>query len=413
MLRKRITDILFFLSIGVLLFGSGYKLGQYETSSSPQNRSYTILNTVRTGSAAQLKNLNFGLFWQVWDDLQQKYVEKSNLDPQKMLYSAIKGLVASAHDPYTFFLTPDENQTSKNDLAGKFEGIGAELGMTDNRIVIVAPLKNSPAEKVGVRSGDYIDAVDGQSTKGWSLNQAVTKIRGKQGTNVKLTLDRDNKTFDVVITREQINVPSVELSYEQNIAYLKLNEFGDNTFDEWDKAVEEIAGKWEAHQIQGMVLDLRDNPGGFLDGAVYLASDFLPQGKLIVKQESTTPSESKDYYVTRQGRLLNIPLIVLVNKGSASAAEILSGALQDYKRAKLIGEKTFGKGSVQEALDLNGGSGLHVTVAKWILPNGEWINGKGIQPDITVTNQIKAGNTLTRQDDKQLDAAIQQVLSSK
>jgi carboxyl-terminal processing protease len=158
-----------------------------------------------------------------------------------------------------------------------------------------------------------------------------------------------------------------------------------------------------------MVLDLRDNPGGYLDSAVYTASEFLPMNKLVVKQESTT-SESKSYYVFRDGKLKDIPLVVLINKGSASASEILSGALRDYKRAKLIGEKSFGKGSVQEALDLKNGAGLHVTVAKWILPNGDWINGKGIEPDVKVQNELKDGETLSRDTDAQLDAAVQELV---
>ncbi len=413
MIRQKITNILLILSLAVLLFGSGFKLGEYRNK---------LLNLKTTTPESDLvtgpKDIDFSLFWEAWDKVQQKFIDKKKIDSKKMLYGAIRGMLASLDDPYTFFLTPEENKQSKDDLGGKFEGIGAQLGLKDNRIIIIAPLKNSPAEKAGVKAGDYIIKVDGQSTQGWSLTKAVSTIRGTKGTKVKITFARNGREFEKDLVREEIKVASVELSYEKmplckndcpQVAYLKLNQFGENTNDEWDEAIAQIRDKWQKRTIFGMVLDLRDNPGGYLDGAVYLASEFLPFGKTIVKQESTT-LENKDHQVARVGQLLDIPLVVLINKGSASASEILAGALRDYKRAVLIGEKTFGKGSVQEALDLKEGAGLHVTVAKWILPNGDWINSKGIEPGTKIENQIKEGNTLTREADKQLDAAIEQIL---
>lgn len=411
---KKTTTVLIFLSIGIFLFGTGFSLGKYKTKNGLQIPGGYQISALNNDS----KNIDFQLFWDTWNKIQTKYVDKKKVDPQKMYYGAIKGMVASVEDPYTFFLTPDENKQSKDDLGGKFEGIGAQLGLKNNRIVVIAPLKKSPAEKAGVRSGDYISKVNGQSVKGWTLPQAVSKIRGPKGTKVKITIERDGKESDIEIVRDQILVSSVELSYETQknctqscpqVAYIKLNQFGENTNNEWEKAVNDTQQKWAKKEIKGMVLDLRDNPGGFLDSAVYLASEFLPMGKLVVKQESTV-TESRDYLVTRNGKLLDIPLDVLINGGSASASEILSGALKDHDRAKLIGEKSFGKGSVQEALDLNNGAGLHVTVAKWILPKGDWIMGKGIEPQIKVTNQIKDGNTLTKQDDDQLNTAISEIL---
>ena len=238
------------------------------------------------------------------------------------------------------------------------------------------------------------------------MSQAVSKIRGPKNTKVKLTLERNNKEIEVTIVRQQIIISSVELSYENKIVILKVNQFGDNTNDEWNKAVREIEEKWSNKQVAGLVLDLRDNPGGYLDGSVYLASEFLPLGKLVVKQEATLYGD-KEYRVSRIGVLREIPLVVLINKGSASASEILAGALRDHNRAQLVGEKSFGKGSVQEALDLKEGAGLHVTVAKWVLPNGDWINSKGIEPKIKVTNEIKDGNTISKETDKQLEKAIE------
>lgn len=396
MKNNKLTNFLLLLSFIVLIFGSGYKLGEYKSrfiSSSPM-------------SFGQNSNINFDLFWETWNKLQERYVDQKKLDPKKMYMGAIKGMVASVDDPYTFFLTPDENKQTKDDLGGKFEGIGAQLGLKDGRIIIIAPLKDSPAEKAGVKPGDYINKVDDVLTNKWTLSQAVSKIRGPKDTKVKLTLERNSKVLDVVIVRQQIIIASVELSYEKKIAILKVNQFGDNTNDEWNRAVQNISAKWANKQIGGMVLDLRDNPGGYLDSSVYLASEFLPLGKLVVKQEATLYGD-KEYRVSRIGMLKDIPVVVLINKGSASASEILAGALRDYDRAQLVGEKSFGKGSVQEALDLKEGAGLHVTVAKWVLPNGDWINGKGIDPKIKVINEIKEGNTITKEVDKQLEKAIE------
>lgn len=410
--KNRLINILLSLSLAVLLFGSGYKLGKYQNQQ-PQNISlYSFTNTQTK------KNIDFSLFWEAWNDVEKKFIDKAKLDPQKMFYGAIKGMVSSVDDPYTFFMTPEENKQSKEDLGGKFEGIGAQLGLKDNRIVIIAPLKNSPAEKSGVAAGDFVNKVDDKSTKGWTLPQAVSKIRGAKGTKVRLTLERGSKEFELTITRDQIQINSVELSTESKknckadcakIAYLKLNQFSDTTNDEWDTAMDQIRTMWNKKGINGLVLDLRDNPGGYLESSVYLASEFLPQGKIVVKQESTT-SDSKDYFAVRPGKLLDIPIVVLINKGSASASEILAGTLRDYKRAKLVGEKTFGKGSVQEALDLKGGAGLHITVAKWILPKGDWINGKGIEPDIKITNPTLTGNSLSKEQDLQLEKAIEEIL---
>jgi len=396
MKNNKLTNILLTLSFIVLIFGSGYKIGEYKSR-------FTSLQP----AIYNQRNINFDLFWETWNKLQESYVDQKKVDPKKMYLGAIKGMVASIEDPYTFFLTPEENKQTKDDLGGKFEGIGAQLGLKNNRIIIIAPLKKSPAEVSGVKPGDFINKVDGVTTSNWTLTQAVSKIRGPKNTKVKLTLERNNKEIEVTIVRQQIIIASVEVSYEKNIAILKINQFGDNTNDEWNKAVEEINRKWSNNkQVAGLVLDLRDNPGGYLDSSVYLASEFLPLGKLIVKQEATLYG-NKEYRVSRIGVLKEIPLVILINKGSASASEILAGALRDHSRAQLVGEKSFGKGSVQEALDLREGAGLHVTVAKWVLPNGDWINGRGIEPKIKVINEIKEGNTITKEVDKQLEKAIE------
>ncbi len=394
--KIRLINFIFILAILISVFGFGYRLGE--------NKSKNILLKLTNNQNIA----NFDLFWDVWNEIEKKYVEKKKLDIEKMYYGAIKGLVASLNDPYTFFLTPEENQQSKKDLQGKFEGIGAQLGLKNNQVVVIAPLKNSPAEKAGVKAGDLILKVDEKSTKDWTLNETVSKIRGPKGTKVKLTLLRRDKEINLKITRDEISIPSIELSYEKNLAILKINQFGENTNDEWNKAVSEIKNQWDKKKIKGMILDLRNNPGGYLESSIYLASEFLPLYKLVVKQEST--NSIKEYKVLKNGQLLDIPLVVLINEGSASASEILAGALRDYKRAKIIGQKSFGKGSIQEAIDLKNGAGLHVTIAKWVLPNGDWINNKGIEPDVKVENIIEEGNTLNRENDSQLDKAIEILL---
>ena len=411
---KNITNYLLYAAVAILLFGSGYKLAEWNIKRNAREQyTYTIFNANAPVIKNQEgKNIDFSLFWETWEKVEQKYIDESKLDPQKMFYGSIKGMVASLGDPYTFFLTPDENKQTKDELGGKFQGIGAQLGLKENRVVVIAPLKNSPAEGAGLKAGDYVIKVDGESTKEWNLTQTVTKIRGEKGTKVTLTIERGGVEKDLTMTRNEINVPSIELSFEsgneKSVAHLKLNQFGDNTNEEWDKTVETIASRWNNRQISGMVLDVRGNPGGYLEGAVYIASEFLNPGSTVVTQE-TTDLDSQVYKVRRDGKLLDIPLVVIIDQGSASASEILSGALRDHKRAKLVGMKSFGKGSVQEALDLTAGAGLHVTIAKWILPEGDWINGTGIEPQIVVENTVDESNTITGDTDKQLKAAIQEL----
>lgn len=409
--KPSITNVILLISAGILLFAGGFKVGQMKgTSANSQSRFVnTSSDFARNEQAAEM---DFSLFWETWNKLEEKYVDQKKLSTEKMFYGAIKGMVASVEDPYTFFLTPEENQKSKDDLGGKFEGIGAQLGLKEGQILVVAPIKNSPAERAGVKAGDIIVKVNGESAQGLSLNEVVGKIRGEKGTKVKITMLRAGKEIDFEIARDTIQVESVELNYEDSangkIAVIKINQFGDTTNREWDQAASEVAQRYQSKEITGMVLDLRDNPGGYLESSVYIASEFLPIRSVIVKQESTIEPD-RTYTVRREGRLQNIPVVTLINRGSASASEILSGALRDYNRTELVGEKSFGKGSVQEALDLDKGAGLHVTVAKWILPKGDWINGKGIQVAHPVENTVPEGNTMSREYDKQLDKALELV----
>ncbi len=408
--KEPIINKLFLVAAFAFIFAAGYRIGDtktffgvdiFGTASKPYVSTLPGENA-KNELEVNDKNIDFSLFWEVWSRFESKYVDRAKLDTNKLFYGAIKGLVASAEDPYTFFLTPDEHKQSKESLGGRFEGIGAQLGTKDGHIVVIAPLPNSPALAAGIKAGDQITAVDGVSIEGEPVTQVVTKIRGPAGTEVTLTILRAKDEIEVKITRAKITVNIFETKYENQIVHVKMNQFGDNSILEWDKLSREIAQKYAAGTIKGLVLDVRDNPGGYLDAAVKIASDFLPYGELVVKQESL--DRKVDYRVTKNGVLQKIPVVVLINKGSASASEILAGALRDHKRAKLVGEKSFGKGSVQEVIELSGGAGMHVTVAKWVLPGGDWINGKGITPEIVIVNEELDGKNTV--DARKLDAQL-------
>lgn len=389
----------YILILALLFFAGevGYVVGKNEVRLAWQNWK-PQLSVINREPPLQ-RDVDFKLFWDVWDRLSKNYIDKSKLDPQKMLYGAISGMTHSVGDPYTVFLPPEENKAFKEDLTGtKFSGIGAQLGMKGEQIVIIAPLKGSPAEKASVRAGDFILKVNGADTFGWSLPEAVAKIRGENGTKVTLTIGREKekKPLEITIVRDTITVKSVEWEKKDRIAYLKLSRFGEGT-DDWDKVISEIVD--QKSTFQGLVLDLRNNPGGYLSGAVYFASEFIKDGT-VVQQEGSS-GEKRAYSVERKGKLTDIPMVVLVNKGSASASEIMAIALKEKGRAKLIGEKTFGKGTIQEAQELVSEAGLHVTTAKWLSPSGKSVEG-GLDPDITV-----AADENDQTKDPQLEKAIE------
>ena len=367
-------------------------------------------------------NADFSQFWLVWEKLESSYYDKTKLDPQKMLNGAISGMVGSLDDPFTVYLPPVQNDNFKQGLAGQFQGIGAELGLKDKQIIVISPLKGSPAIKAGVRAGDAILEVDGNPTSSWTLSQAVEKIRGPKGTPVALTiLSRDQKTAkEIKIIRDVITVKSVDAWVkkvkdiegvklnkalnEEKVAYISLSQFGDNTNSEWLSAINQLNLDINKEKnVKGAIFDLRNNPGGYLTDAVFIASEFLKEGSDVVIQEEN--GEQEVLRSNRKGLLTDIPVIILINKGSASASEIVAGALRDNGRATLVGETSFGKGTIQQAEDLGGGAGLHVTIAKWLTPNKTWVNGKGLEPDITVVLNSKEPDR-----DTQLEKAIQELV---
>ncbi|MEO7617771.1 MAG: S41 family peptidase, partial [Candidatus Saccharibacteria bacterium] len=323
------------------------------------------------------------------------------IDSTTALEGAREGLVAAGGDPYTVYLDAKAAKSLSDGLTGSLSGIGAEIGIKSSYVTVIAPVDGTPAQKAGLQPGDIIVKINKEDTTGMSVDTAVSKIRGKKDTQVTLTLVRGttNPAFDVTITRADIVVPSVKWSMKEgNIGYIQLARFGPDTAQLTDKAATEL----KAQGATKIILDLRNNGGGYLDAGVAVASEFLPEGKLVVEERTDGKSRDK-LNSTGAGKLVGLPLQILVNGGSASASEIVAGALHDNGVAKLIGEKTFGKGSVQEIKQLPGGAEFKVTIAHWFTPHGININKEGIKPDSEVKLTTEDFNASR---DPQLEAAI-------
>lgn len=337
------------------------------------------------------RNLDLTMFWRVLDISRKNYVDSSEIEDEELVYGAIKGMVESLDDSATVFLTPEETEEFNSASEGKyFEGIGAELGYEDGQIIVVTPLEGSPAKESGLRPGDYILKVDDyEFTSKDTVYDAVAKIRGEAGSEVILNvLHRgDIKPIDITIERREITVPSITLEYtgsNDEIALLKVSRFTESTYSEWVNNWDSKVSEINSSGVQKMILDLRGNPGGFFDAAIYTGDDFLEEG-LVISKQTDSKGSIRDYKSTKEGNLEDIELVVLVNEGSASASEILAGALQNSNRAQIVGEKTFGKGTAQKIYDLTDGSSLHLTVLKWLLPNGEQIDRESsVSPDVEV-----------------------------
>lgn len=354
------------------------------------------------------KNVDFSLFWNVWDTLSEKYYDKSKLVPAEMVYGAIQGLTSSLGDPYTMFLSPKENKVVDEDLSGSFEGVGIQIGYRKTRLAVISPLPDSPAEKAGIKPGDYIIHIKDEKkgidmdTGEISLPEAVQAIRGPAGTKVTLTLVREGADEPVIVevARVKLDVASVTLKFigeGESVAHLKVSKFSGDTLKEWDDAVSQILQKPSARLV---IVDVRSNPGGYLQGAVDLASEFLPVNTVVVKEEHGDGTKI-EYRSEKIGKLQKYKVVVLINGGSASASEILAGALRDDRGFKLVGEKSFGKGTIQEPVEIPGGSGLHVTTAKWLTPDGIWVHEKGLEPDVKIVDDEK---TI---EDEQLNKALE------
>lgn len=383
------------LIIAILSFSGGYFTAQYKGDFVNQK----IFNLDKGAS----ENVDFSLFWDALEKIENKYIGRDDIDYQKILDGAISGMVNSLGDPYTTFLSEEDFESFKESIDGTFEGVGIEIGIKNDILTVISPLEDSPAKRAGLMAGDKILKIDDTVTLDITIDKAVEKIRGQKGTIISLLISREglDEAKKIEIERDVINVPSIKWSAkENNIAYIQLFRFGADTALNFRAVAKEINS---SGNIEKIVLDLRNNPGGFLESSVEIASLFLPEDKLVVVEDYG--NGQKDEYKTSGKPLLEgYPLVILVNEGTASASEILAGALNDQKQIQLIGETTFGKGSVQELDTLKKGSALKITVARWLTPSGKSINDEGLKPNIEVKNSLE---DFENEKDPQIDKAIE------
>jgi carboxyl-terminal processing protease len=364
--KKIVLSIL----ILIFIFSLGFSFGQRYAFQS------TFLSTFKSSSP----DFDSDMFWHVWASIKENYVNQP-VEDKDLFYGALKGLVMGLDDPYSTFLEPEMAKEFLENMSGSFEGVGMEIGIKDGRLTVVAPLPYTPAFRAGLRAGDKIFAIDGKDTSAMTLDEAVHLIRGPKGTPVVLTIwhPGETTTEDVSIIRDVINIKTVSWELKENqIAYLSITHFNEDTWSDF----KDIAQVIIRANPQGLIVDLRNNPGGYLDTAVKIAGYWIADEVAVFSKDSS--GIETEYHASGKGELKHIPTVILVNQGSASASEILAGALQDYNQAIVLGEQTFGKGSVQELENLFDGSALKLTVANWYTPLGRFISEEGIIPDIKV-----------------------------
>jgi carboxyl-terminal processing protease len=333
---------------------------------------------------------DFGILDEIYKVIREDFVDQSSVDLAVLRQGAIDGVIQALNDPHTIYIDPESFALGVDVISGEFQGIGArvEQDSTTDEIVIVAPFRDSPAEKAGVRSGDVVLAVDGESTEGWTVSEAVRRIRGPDGTQVTLKVRHQNgETEDIAITRSTIVIPTVFTSTVEDadgnavndLAYVELEQITEKTVPDLRQTVAEIVGQG----YRGIILDLRRNPGGSLSATVDVADLFLESGRILTQVDRDGNETTYDAHAGDEGE--SIPVVILVGHGSASGAEVIAGALRDNHRAVLVGETTFGKGSVNHLRELSDGGAIYITIARWLTPNGEQIEGIGLTPDIQVT----------------------------
>jgi len=346
------------------------------------------------------EEVDLSLFWQVFHLLQEKFIDQEKLDIQRMIHGAISGMIQALGDPYTVFLTPEETRRFIEDLGGVFEGVGMEIGIKEDHLKVITPLEGTPAQRAGLRAGDKILKIEGKPTPGMTTKEAVSLIRGPEGTQVTLTILREGweEPREFTIIRAVIKIPTLRWEMkEDNIAYLRIYHFGGKTVTDFQRVAWEILNS----PAKRIVLDLRGNPGGYLQGVQKIAGWFLEKGEIIAIEDFGPRRKPRKYFSPGPSRLAEYPLVVLIDRGSASGAEILAGALRDNRGVILIGEGTFGKGSIQEFKTLMRGASLKITVARWLTPRGELITDIGLEPDIRVRRADE------EQPDLQLEKAIE------
>jgi carboxyl-terminal processing protease len=393
--RKILPFSLIILSIAALV-GSGFYWGLQTGRQTPD-----VVLAKGVANIGDQTPADFRTFWDAWQAIDDNYLRAEKVNGQTRVYGAIKGLVDSLGDPYTQFFTPDQGKKFEEDVQGNFGGIGAELGIRKDILTVIAPLKNSPAAAAGIKAGDLIFKVGATSTDGLSIDQAVHFIRGPENTKVTLNIFREgwDKAKDFTLTRKIIEVPTLDFEMKGPYAYVALHSFNNNASKEFYNAIKQAADK----NAQGLILDLRDDPGGFLEVAVDLAGWFLKPGTIVVSEEDKT-GPIQTLKANGSAALVDFPTVVLINKGSASAAEILAGALRDQRKIKLVGETSFGKGTVQQLKTLRDGSEMKITIAHWVMPSGAILENGGIKPNYEV--QI-SDDDIKNKKDPQLDRAIE------
>jgi len=359
------------LLLAAILFISGYFWGY-------SGKVIVKQKLVSTETPVKYKDVDFSKFWEAFQKIEENYI--GEIDYTKLVEGAIHGMISGLDDPFSVYMDKAELDDFNGEISGTFEGIGAEISAKNGSLVVVAPIEGSPAEKAGLKAGDIIRSIDSQIVDGMTVDEAINKIRGQKGTTVALTIARTGveEPFEIKIKRDVINVKSVKYKLENGIANIKILRFDQDT----KKLLDDAANDMIKNNAKGLILDLRNDPGGYLDSAIDVTSEFVREGVVVVEEYKDGRKENS--YATGEGKLFDVPMVVLINGGSASASEIVAGAIRDHGRGKLIGEKTFGKGSVQEMQPLSKGGALKITMAKWLTPNGTAIDKNGLIPDIEV-----------------------------
>ncbi len=370
--------IVFLLGVGAGNFWSATK------AITNEDGEVEIQKVIDLYSKTRSSEVRFDQFWNVWDTVKKKHVSQP-VDDVSLFYGAIEGMVESLNDPYSVYFSPQQAEEFAEEISGEFEGIGAEIGFEKEQLIIVAPLPGSPAERAGLRPGDRVLKIDEQEAYGLTLDEAVSQIRGEGGTTVTLLVSpkQSVEVKEVKIVREKINIPTVVSEMKDgDIAYIRINHFNANTTREFDTAVQKAIQT----SAKAVILDMRSNPGGYLDESVNVASEWIEKG--VVASERYNDGRVVEYTATGKHRFVGTPTVVLVDGGTASGAEIVAGALKDLGLATIVGEQTFGKGSVQEFEILPDGSALKLTVAEWLTPKGNNINEEGIMPDVILEEMV-------------------------
>lgn len=379
-------------------FYGGYAVGQKET----KNIKITGVADITPGSEV---DADFGVFWQAWSKIKEQYLKGKDLKEQDMVYAAIKGLAENIGDPYTTFFSPEDAKRFSEDVNGEFGGIGAELESLNDQVVVVAPLEGTPAQRAGIRPKDIIMKAGDTDMYGKTTDEAVKVIRGEPGTKIKLLIAREGESgpIEIEVSREIIQVPNIKWEMKGDILYLRIQTFSQTAPLSFYKAVAAASKE----NPKGMVLDLRNDPGGYLEVAVNIAGWFIDRGEIVVRERYASGEET-NYKSYGNEALRDMPLVVLVNNGSASASEILAGALRDHLGVKLVGTKTFGKGTVQTLEELKDGSMLKITIANWVTPKGTILEKEGLLPDIEIKNTKE---DLEARRDAELEKALETVKS--